>query len=66
MCVGEVLRQCGHAGGPGTGASPEGNRPFMDLLDVDSGETQRLWQSQPPYLETPGSLLSDLGDQPIM
>eukprot|EP00884_Botryococcus_braunii_P016558 jgi/Botrbrau1/3586/Bobra.0078s0038.1 len=49
----------------GTGASPEGNRPFMDLYHIDSGTTERLWQSQPPFLETPGSILSDIGDEPI-
>lgn len=46
----------------GTGASPEGNRPFLDLLDVDSKETRRLWQSSPPYLESVGSIMSDHND----
>jgi hypothetical protein len=43
----------------GSGASPEGNRPFLDLLDIDSGETTRLWQSAPPFLESVGSIMSD-------
>ena len=51
--------------GAGSGASTEGNRPFLDLLDVDTGETERLWQSSPPFLESTGSLLCDLHDQPI-
>jgi hypothetical protein len=46
----------------GTGASPEGNKPFLDLLDVDSKETTRLWQSSPPYLESVGSIMSDNND----
>jgi hypothetical protein len=43
----------------GTGASPEGNRPFLDLFDLDSKETRRLWQSSPPYLESMGAIMSD-------
>lgn len=43
----------------GSGASPEGNRPFVDLLDLSSKETLRLWQSSPPQLERPGSIMSD-------
>ena len=49
----------------GPGASPEGNRPFLDVLDLESKQTQRLWQSSPPYLEDTGSLLCDQHDQPI-
>ncbi len=37
----------------GTGASPEGNRPFLDALDVRSGQTERLWRSEAPYFENP-------------
>jgi len=43
----------------GQGASPEGNKPFLDLLDIDTKETTRLWQSSPPYLESVGSIMSD-------
>lgn len=46
----------------GTGASPEGNKPFLDLLNVDTMETTRLWQSSPPYLESVGSIMSDNND----
>eukprot|EP00878_Enallax_costatus_P006199 GHUV01006499.1.p1 GENE.GHUV01006499.1~~GHUV01006499.1.p1 ORF type:complete len:627 (+),score=153.93 GHUV01006499.1:1175-3055(+) len=50
----------------GTGASPEGNKPFLDLLDIDTKETTRLWQSSPPYLESLGSIMSDNNhDAPI-
>ncbi|BDA47831.1 probable glutamyl endopeptidase, chloroplastic [Coccomyxa sp. Obi] len=49
----------------GTGASPEGNRPFVELLDVDTKETRRLWQSTPPYLEYTMNLLNDWDDNPI-
>jgi dipeptidyl aminopeptidase/acylaminoacyl peptidase len=35
----------------GEGASPKGNMPFLDELDVNSGKTVRLWQCQAPYYE---------------
>ncbi len=35
----------------GTGASPEGNRPFLRRFDMDSGETEELFRSQAPYYE---------------
>lgn len=41
----------------GQGASPEGNRPFLDRLDLESGETERLWRSQAPHYEWPVELL---------
>ena len=49
----------------GAGASPEGDRPFLDLLDIESGETERLWRSEAPYFESVNSILSDAGDAPI-
>lgn len=41
----------------GSGASPEGDRPFIDRYDIKSGKTDRLWRSQAPYYE---SLYSDI------
>ncbi len=35
----------------GDGASPEGNRPFLDKFDLDSKNANRLWISEPPYYE---------------
>lgn len=49
----------------GSGASPEGNRPFLDILNIDTKETERIWQSSPPYLESTSSILSDLEPGPI-
>ncbi|KAG2450262.1 hypothetical protein HYH02_004773 [Chlamydomonas schloesseri] len=43
----------------GSGASPEGNKPFLDLFHLESGETHRLWQSRPPHYESSGSIMSD-------
>ncbi len=36
----------------GPGASPEGDRPFMDKYDLRTGRTTRLWRSEAPYYET--------------
>jgi dipeptidyl aminopeptidase/acylaminoacyl peptidase len=35
----------------GQGASPEGDRPFFDRIDLATGKTQRLWRSEAPYYE---------------
>lgn len=36
----------------GTGASPEGNRPFLRKMNLASGETQELFRSEAPFYET--------------
>jgi dipeptidyl aminopeptidase/acylaminoacyl peptidase len=35
----------------GSGATPEGNRPFLDRLNLTTRETERLWRSEAPYYE---------------
>jgi dipeptidyl aminopeptidase/acylaminoacyl peptidase len=35
------------------GASPEGDRPFVDALDVESGKATRIFRSEAPYYEEP-------------
>ena len=35
----------------GNGASPEGDRPFIDRFEISSGKTTRLWRSEAPYYE---------------
>ncbi len=35
----------------GNGASPEGDRPFLDRFDLTTGKTERLWQSTAPNYE---------------
>ena len=37
----------------GNGASPEGDRPFVDRYDLTTKQATRLWRSQPPYYERP-------------
>lgn len=41
----------------GSGASPEGNRPFVDSYQIKSGKKQRLWRSEAPYYENPIQLI---------
>lgn len=36
----------------GSGASPEGDRPFVDKYDLRTGKTTRMWRSEAPYYET--------------
>ena len=45
----------------GEGGNPEGDRPCIDLCDVGTGAKHRMWESKPPYVEYPGSLISDYG-----
>ncbi|HSV87864.1 MAG TPA: prolyl oligopeptidase family serine peptidase [Bacteroidales bacterium] len=41
----------------GPGASPEGNRPFFDEFDIETGTITRLWRSVSPFFESPVSLI---------
>ncbi len=43
----------------GSGASPDGNRPFVDSYNIASGETKRLWRSEAPYYESPYGFLDE-------
>lgn len=43
----------------GPGASREGEFPFLDRLDLASGESERLWQAQAPHFESVVALLDD-------
>lgn len=46
----------------GAGASPEGDRPFLDELDVATGTSARLWRSEAPAYEDVIEVLDDAGD----
>lgn len=35
----------------GDGASPEGDRPFLDKIDLTTGKVTRQWRSEAPYYE---------------
>lgn len=41
----------------GDGASPEGDRPFLDRLDLTTRESKRLWRSEAPYFEYAAEVL---------
>ena len=43
----------------GTGSSPEGDRPFLDRLDLETLATERLWRSDNTTYETVVMLLDD-------
>jgi dipeptidyl aminopeptidase/acylaminoacyl peptidase len=49
----------------GDGASPDGDHPFIDRYDPMSGRSERLWQSEDPYLEQPVDMLDDEGHRII-
>ncbi|MCA3018226.1 MAG: S9 family peptidase [Rhodocyclaceae bacterium] len=40
----------------GTGASADGDRPFVDRLELDTRETKRLFRSEAPYYDVPLSV----------
>jgi len=43
----------------GSGASPEGDRPFLDKLNLTSMETERLFRSEAPYYERPSFMIDE-------
>jgi len=45
----------------GEGASPDGDRPFIDRLALATRRADRLWRSEAPYFERPFDLLDDAG-----
>jgi dipeptidyl aminopeptidase/acylaminoacyl peptidase len=45
----------------GQGASPEGDRPFVDKLDLRSKKTERIFRSEAPVYEIPVEILDDRG-----
>ncbi|MEM6754403.1 MAG: S9 family peptidase, partial [Cyanobacteria bacterium P01_C01_bin.38] len=49
----------------GRGASPDGVYPFLDNLNLQTQETQRLWQCQDPYYEHIFAVLDDEAQQLI-
>jgi dipeptidyl aminopeptidase/acylaminoacyl peptidase len=50
----------------GEGASPEGDRPFIDRVNLQSGSSTRLFQSQAPYYEAPQVLLDAQGTRALI
>jgi dipeptidyl aminopeptidase/acylaminoacyl peptidase len=49
----------------GRGASPEGDRPFVSVMQTANGQFKRLWQSAPPFFEV-GITVVDAGSPAIL
>ncbi len=49
----------------GSGASPEGDRPFVDAWNIADGSKQRLFRSSAPYYESPIAML-DVEDRTLL
>jgi dipeptidyl aminopeptidase/acylaminoacyl peptidase len=47
----------------GPGATREGEFPFLARMDLQSGQTERLWQATTPYYESVVALLDDAGER---
>ncbi len=45
----------------GQGASPEGDRPFIDKYDLKTGRSTRLWRSEAPWYETISEFIDPAG-----
>ncbi len=43
----------------GQGASPDGLHPFLDVLQLESGDMKRLWQCQDPFYDSISRILND-------
>lgn len=50
----------------GEGASPEGDRPFLDKVNLRAGTSTRLFHSQAPYYEAPLVLLDGDGKRALI
>ncbi len=49
----------------GPGASPEGDRPFLDKFNLDTQETERIWQTGDDFYEEVVDLLDPNADRII-
>lgn len=49
----------------GIGATPEGNRPFLSKLNIETGESEELWRSESPYYEMIYTLADEEGQRVI-
>lgn len=47
----------------GAGASSEGDRPFLDRIELATGKTERLWRSAAPYHEAVVAILDERGSR---
>jgi dipeptidyl aminopeptidase/acylaminoacyl peptidase len=52
--------------GPGASKDKEGDRPYLDRIEIATGKTERLWQSAPPNYETVVALLDPSATKAIV
>ncbi|MBL8514705.1 MAG: S9 family peptidase, partial [Betaproteobacteria bacterium] len=50
----------------GRGASPEGERPFIDRFDIESKEAKRLFRSEAPYYDQPMALFDAMANPKLL
>ena len=47
----------------GQGYSPEGNQPFLSVLNLQTKDSQELWRSEAPYYEYVSTVLDEKGEK---
>ena len=52
--------------GPGASKDKDGDRPYLDRMDIATGKTERLWQSAPPVYESIVALLDPSATKAIV
>jgi dipeptidyl aminopeptidase/acylaminoacyl peptidase len=52
--------------GPGASRDKDGDRPYLDRLEIATGKRERLWQSQPPNYESIVALLDPQASRVIL
>ncbi|MFK7933768.1 MAG: prolyl oligopeptidase family serine peptidase [Saprospiraceae bacterium] len=50
----------------GTGASPQGNQPFVDKFFIKNQQTARIWQSAAPFYEFPITFIDSSNKQLLL
>jgi dipeptidyl aminopeptidase/acylaminoacyl peptidase len=52
--------------GAGASKDKDGDRPYLDRIEIATGKTERLWQSAPPYYESIVALLDPSATKAIV
>ena len=52
--------------GAGASKDKDGDRPYLDRMDIATGKTERLWQSAPPNYESVVALLDPSATKAIV
>lgn len=51
---------------PGASRDGSGDRPTLERLDITTGRTERLWQSEPPFYEVVVGLVDENGRRAVV